>query len=152
MAIRENFISDAPDEESGAKVNLIDNNKTLYIDQFTSDVQSENWSFEQDICSVDDAFKCFQPTVDVDFKDNDGSIVSETLTFNEIKDFEAQGGKGRLVSNSKYLSGVKKELDANTKMLKTIKQNRKLTEVLKDADSREELKAVLKSMLAELEN
>ena len=152
MAIRENFISDAPDEESGAKVNLIDNNKTLYIDQFTSDVQSEGWAFEQDIRSIDDAFNCFQPTVDVDFTDSDGNTVSETLEFKEIRDFEAQGGKGRLVENSNYLSGVKKELDSSTKMLKTIKQNRKLNDILKHAESRAELKDLLQSLLAELGN
>ena len=33
MAIKENFISMAPDEESNAKVSPIDNNKTLMMDQ-----------------------------------------------------------------------------------------------------------------------
>ena len=33
MAMKENFISMAPDEESNAKVSLIDQNKTLMIDQ-----------------------------------------------------------------------------------------------------------------------
>ena len=42
MAIKENFISMAPDEESSAKVSLIDNNKTLIIDQYTSDVYPGN--------------------------------------------------------------------------------------------------------------
>ena len=32
MAMKENFISMAPDEESNAKVTPIDNNKTLMID------------------------------------------------------------------------------------------------------------------------
>ena len=32
MAMKENFISMAPDEESSAKVSLIDQNKTLMID------------------------------------------------------------------------------------------------------------------------
>ena len=32
MAMKENFISMAPDEESNAKVSLIDQNKTLMID------------------------------------------------------------------------------------------------------------------------
>ena len=36
MAMKENFISMAPDEESNAKVTPIDNNKTLMIDQYTS--------------------------------------------------------------------------------------------------------------------
>jgi hypothetical protein len=38
MSLRENFISDAPDEETGGKVNAISQNKTLYIGQFTDSV------------------------------------------------------------------------------------------------------------------
>ena len=107
MAMKENFISMAPDEESNAKVSLIDQNKT---------------------CSV-----------------------TETLKFGELRDFEAQGGKGRLVQNSPFLSGVKSKIDTDEKIRKSIEQNRKLRDILKEAGSRDELKQVLQSMLSELE-
>ena len=76
--------------------------------------------------------------------------MTETLKFGEIRDFEAQGGKGNLVKNSEFLSGVKSKIDTNVKIRKSIEQNRKLRDILKDAGSREELKAMLESMLAEL--
>ncbi|MBR6055309.1 MAG: hypothetical protein IKP46_08245 [Bacteroidales bacterium] len=152
MAMKENFISMAPDEESNAKVSLIDQNKTLMIDQYTSDVEAGSPEFVEDIQNIGDAFAHFKPKVDVTFTDAEGGAVEETLKFGELRDFEAQGGKGKLVQNSKFLSGVKEEIDTNAKIRKSIEQNRKLREILKDAGSREELKQMLQGMLDELES
>ena len=126
MAMKENFISMAPDEESNAKVSLIDQNKTLMIDQYTTDVEAGAPEFVEDIHNID-------------------------LQFGELRDFEAQGGKGKLVQNSPFLSGVKENIDTNQKIRKSIEQNRKLRDILKEAGSREELKEMLQSMLSELE-
>lgn len=151
MALKENFISMAPDEESNAKVSPIDNNKTLMIDQYTSDAEPGNPEFVEDIHNINDAFAHFKPTVEVDFIDEEGGSVNEKLHFNELRDFEAQGGKGRLVENSQFLSGVKQKMDTNAKIRKSIEQNRKLRDILKEDKSRDELKAMLQAMLAELE-
>ena len=151
MAMKENFISMAPDEESSAKVSLIDQNKTLMIDQYTSDVEAGNPELVEDICNINDAFEHFKPKVGVTFTDEEGGAVEETLKFGELRDFEANGGKGRLVENSPFLSGVKMKIETNQKIRKSIEQNRKLRDILKDAGSREELKEMLKSMLDELE-
>ena len=148
--MKENFISMAPDEQSNAKVSLIDQNKTLMIDQYTSDVEPGNPEFVEDIHNIQDAFEHFKPRVDVTFTDENGGAVEETLHFGEIRDFEANGGKGRLVENSQYLSGVKMQIETNQKIRKSIEQNRKLREILKDAESRGEMKAMLQSMLDEL--
>ena len=151
MAMKENFISMAPDEESNAKVSLIDQNKTLMIDQYTTDVDAGNPEFVEDIQNIGDAFAHFKPKVNVTFTDAEGGAVEETLKFNELRDFEAQGGKGRLVQNSEFLSGIKEDIDTNAKIRKSIEQNRKLREILKEAGSRAELREMLQSMLDELE-
>jgi hypothetical protein len=130
---------------------LVDQNKTLMIDQYTTDVDAGNPEFVEDIHNINDAFEHFKPKVDVTFTDADGGAVDETLKFGELRDFEAGGGKGRLVENSPFLSGVKMKIETNQKIRKSIEQNRKLRDILKEAGSREELKAVLQSMLDELE-
>ena len=150
MAMKENFISMAPDEESSAKVSLIDQNKTLMIDQYTSDVEAGNPEFVEDIQNINDAFEHFKPKVNVTFTDAEGGAVEETLKFGEIRDFEAQGGKGNLVKNSPFLSGTKEQIDTNVKIRKSIEQNRKLRDILKEAGSRSELKEMLQGMLDEL--
>lgn len=151
MAMKENFISMAPDEESSAKVSLIDQNKTLMIDQYTTDVEAGNPEFVEDITNINDAFEKFKPKVEVTFTDEEGGAVEETLKFGELRDFEANGGKGRLVENSPFLSGTKMKIETNAKIRKSIEQNRKLRDILKEAGSREELKEMLQSMLDDLE-
>lgn len=151
MAMKENFISMAPDEESNAKVSLIDQNKTLMMDQYTSDAEPGNPELVEDIQNINDAFEHFKPKVEVTFTDEEGGAVDETLKFSEIRDFEADGGKGRLVQNSEFLSGTKAKIDVNTKIRKSIEQNRKLRDILKDESSRAELKEMLQAMLAEIE-
>ena len=148
--MKENFISMAPDEESNAKVSLIDRNKTLMIDQYTSDVEAGAPEFVEDVQNINDAFERFKPKVDVTFTDEEGGAVEETLKFGELRDFEANGGKGRLVENSPFLSGVKMKIETNQKIRKSIEQNRKLRDILKEADNRAELKEMLQSMLDEL--
>ncbi len=150
MAMKENFISMAPDEESSAKVSLVDQNKTLMIDQYTTDVESGSPELVEDITNINDAFEHFKPKVGVTFTDEEGGAVEETLKFGELRDFEANGGKGRLVENSPFLSGTKMKIETNAKIRKSIEQNRKLRDILKEAGSREELKEMLQSMLDEL--
>ena len=151
MAMKENFISMAPDEESNAKVSPIDNNKTLMIDQYTSDAEPGNPEFVENVQNINDAFAHFKPKVEVDFVDEEGGSVNEVLEFNELRDFEAQGGKGNLVKNSQFLSGVKQKIETSAKIRKSIEQNRKLRDILKDASAKEELKEMLQAMLEELE-
>ena len=149
--MKENFISMAPDEESNAKVSLIDQNKTLMIDQYTTDVEAGNPEFVEDIHNINDAFEHFKPKVNVTFTDEEGGAVEESLKFGELRDFEANGGKGRLVENSPFLSGTKMKIETNAKIRKSIEQNRKLRDILKEAGSRDELKAMLQGMLDELQ-
>ena len=92
MAMKENFISMAPDEESSAKVSLIDQNKTLMIDQYTSDVEAGNPEFVEDIHNINDAFEHFKPKVGVTFTDEEGGAVEETLKFGELRDILKEAG------------------------------------------------------------
>ena len=150
MSLRENFISDAPDEEAGGKVNAISQNKTLYIGQFT-DAVSEPELF-QDATNIKAVFEQFKPKVDVEFQDENGDTVEETLSFNEMSDFEANNGNGKLVSNSSFLLDAKSNIDINVKMKKQIEQSKRLRDILGDKQSKEELRNVLQNLLNELED
>ena len=81
--MKENFISMAPDEESNAKVSLIDQNKTLMIDQYTTDVEAGNPEFVEDIQNIDDAFQHFKPKVGVTFTDEDGGEQPVPLRYED---------------------------------------------------------------------
>ena len=149
--LEKNFISKATDEESSANVSALDTNKTLMIDQYTLDASAEDPELYEDAETISDVFAHFKPNVEVNFTDEAGGTVTETLQFREIKDFEADGGKGNLVANSEFLSNVKEKMDNAAKMKKQIEQNKKLRDILKDAGSKEELKTYLQELLKELE-
>lgn len=148
--MRENFISKDLEEDPGAKVNAIDANKTLIIDQYTDEAPVEAELF-QDAKTMKDVFDHFKPSVEVEFTNEEGEIVPETLHFNEMKDFDVNGGKGNLVMNSPFLSDIKIHADNSSKVRKQLEQNTKLRNILKDAQAREDLKAMLQAMLDELE-
>ena len=150
MSLRENFISDAPDEEAGGKVNAISQNKTLYIGQFT-DAVNEPELF-QDATNINAVFEKFKPNVNVEFQDENGDTVEENLAFNEMSDFDANGGNGKLVTNSSFLVDVKSNIDINAKMRKQIEQSKRLRDILGDQQSKEELRNVLQSLMDELDN
>ena len=150
MSLRENFISDAPDEETMGKVNAISQNKTLYIGQFT-DTVAEPELF-QEANTLKHVFEKFKPKKEVEFQTENGDYVEETLSFNEMKDFEVNNGTGQLVSNSSFLTSVKSNVDANAKMRKNIEQNRRLRDILGNTQSKEELRNVLQNLLDEIES
>ena len=150
MSLRENFISDAPDEEAGGKVNAISQNKTLYIGQF-SDTVNEPELF-QEATNINAVFEKFKPKVNVGFQDENGDSVEETLAFNEMSDFDSNNGSGKLVSNSSFLLDVKSNIEVNAKMKKQIEQSKRLRDILGDQQSKEELRNVLQNLLDELED
>ena len=149
MSLRENFISDAPDEETGGKVNAISQNKTLYIGQF-SDTVAEPELF-QEAPTIKEVFNKFKPQVTAEFQTEDGDFVEETLAFREMKDFEINNGSGQLVQNSSFLLQTKSNIEANAKIRKQIEQNKRLRDLLAKQESKEELRAVLQSLLDEIE-
>jgi len=149
MSLRENFISDAPDEETGGKVNAISQNKTLYIGQFT-DTVAEPELF-QEANTIKDVFEKFKPQTTVEFQTEDGDYVEETLSFKEMKDFEINNGSGQLVQNSQFLLTAKNNIEANAKIKKQIEQNKRLRDLLANQQSKDELRNVLQALLDEIE-
>jgi len=150
MSLRENFISDTPDEEAGGKVNAISQNKTLYIGQFTDSVDEPE--LFQEATNINAVFEKYKPKMNVEFQDENGDTVEETLAFNEMSDFDSNGGNGKLVSNSSFLLDVKSNIEINAKMKKQIEQSKRLRDILGDQQSKEELRNVLQNLLDELED
>jgi len=149
MSLRENFISDAPDEETGGKVNAISQNKTLYIGQFTESVDEPE--LFQDAQTMKDVFGKYKPKTTVEFQTDQGDYIEETLSFNEMKDFEINNGSGQLVQNSSFLLKTKSDIEANAKIRKQIEQNKRLRDLLAKQESKDELRNVLQDLLDELE-
>jgi hypothetical protein len=159
---KENYLSRIEDEESSARIEGLSQNKTLYVDQFTSDVNFENRGLAMEEVvedgqkrgvyprSMKETFAYFKPKVEVDFAGDAGETKKEILNFNEMKDFDINNGKGNLVSNSPFLSDLRSKKENCENVQKQIEKNARLRDILKDDEARDELKALLESVLVEL--
>jgi hypothetical protein len=159
---KENYLSRIEEEDSSAGIEGLSQNKTLYVDQFTSDVTYDNKGLAMEEVEEDgqkrgvyprtmkEVFTYFKPKVEVDFSGEGGETKKEVLNFNEMKDFEINNGKGNLIANSAFLSDLKTRKDNCDNVQKTIEKNARLRDILKDAEARGELKTLLESVLAEL--
>ena len=159
---KENYLSRLEDEESSAGIEGLSQNKTLYVDQFTSEVSYENRGLAMEEVEEDgrkrgvyprslkEVFAYFKPKVEVDFSGDGGETKTEVLDFKEMKDFEINNGKGNLVTNSPFLSDLKTKKENCETVQKQIEKNARLRDILKDAEGRNELKALLESLLGEL--
>jgi hypothetical protein len=158
---KENYLSRIEDEESSAGIEGLSQNKTLYADQFTSEVTFENRGLAMSEVeengqkrgvyprSMKEAFTYFKPAVEIDFTGEEGT-VKETLQFKEIKDFEINNGKGNLINNSPFLNDLRSKKENCENVRKQIEKNSRLRDILKDAQAKNELKELLESILVEL--
>ncbi|MDR0332297.1 MAG: hypothetical protein LBI15_02425 [Dysgonamonadaceae bacterium] len=161
---KENYLSRIEDEESSARIEGLSQNKTLYVDQFTAEVSFENKGLAMEEVeengqkvgkyprTMKEVFAYFSPAVNVDFTGEEGEEKRETLHFKEMKDFEINNGKGKLIDNSPFLSELRSKKENFENAQKKIEKNPKLRVMLKDADAKGELKALLESILDELNN
>jgi len=159
---KENYLSRIEDEESSARIEGLSQNKTLYVDQFTSDVTYENRGLAMKEIeengqkrgiyprTMKEVFAYFKPKVDVEFTGEGGEIKRESLNFKEMKDFEINNGKGNLVNNSPFLSELRSQRDNCENVQRQIEKNARLRDILKNPEARNELKELLESLRVEL--
>jgi hypothetical protein len=161
---KENYLSRIEDEESSARIEGLSQNKTLYVEQFTAEVSFENRGLAMDEVeengqkvgkyprTLKEVFAYFSPAVEVEFTGDGGETKQETLCFKEMKDFEINNGKGKLIDNSPFLSDLRNKKENFENAQKKIEKNPKLREILKNPEAKNELKELLESILDELNN
>ena len=161
---KENYLSKFEEEDSSAGIEGLSQNKTLYVDQFTADVNFENRGLAMEEVeengqkrgvyprTMKEVFAYFKPAMEAGFIDEEGGSVKETLCFKEMKDFEINNGKGNLVNNSPFLNDLRSKKENCENVQKQIEKNARLRDILKDAEAKGELKELLESILEELNN
>ncbi len=120
-------------------------NKTLFIEKLTADepIRPEVVNIQ----SVEQAFEYFKPNIDVEFKKQDGSTVTENLRFNNVGAFSIKN----VVNESRYLKSINGEHDSYLKILKQLKTNKALKTVIENPETKEAFVDALRALAAELE-
>ena len=121
-------------------------NKTLFIQKLTYDdpIRPE---IVEDLQKVEDVFAHFKPSCDVELDKEDGSSIKENFQFGGLGDFDAKN----LTNQSAYLKNLNLEYDAYLKIIKQLKSNKSLANVVQNPDTKAAFIDALKSLVSELE-
>lgn len=122
-------------------------NKTLFIQKLTYDdpIKPE---IVEDLQKIEDVFAHFKPNCDVQLDKEDGSTANENFQFGGLGDFDPKN----LTNQSSYLKSLNLENDAYLKIIKQLKSNKSLKNVIENPETRAAFVNTLKSLVSELES
>jgi hypothetical protein len=121
-------------------------NKTLFIQKLTHDdpIRPE---LAEGLTTVEEVFDYFKPNCDVELDREDGSTIKENFRFAGLGDFDIKN----VTLQSSYLKNLSVENDVYLKIIKQLKMNKSLKNVIENPDTRNAFINALKALANELE-
>jgi len=121
-------------------------NKTLFIQKLTYDdpIRPE---IVEDLQTVEQVFEYFKPNCDVELDKEDGSTTKENFRFAGLGDFDTKN----LTNQSPYLKNLSVENDAYLKVIKQLRTNKSLKNVIENPETKNAFINALKALASELE-
>lgn len=131
--------------DANEAISHIQENRSLIVSKLT---EEEPYTPEvvRGLKTVEDVFKHFKPSVNVQHETEDGTLIDEEFRFNTIGDFTPKS----LTQNSEYLKKLSIEQEQYNKILRQLKNNKILRKILQDETTRNALVDVLKDVADEL--
>lgn len=124
----------------------IQENKTLLVSKLTTD-ETMSPEIVSGLKTVEDVFRHFQPQIAVEHETEDGQTVNEDFKFRNLGDFTPKN----LTQNSNYLSNLSLEEEQYNKIIRQLRNNKVLRNILADGGSKAALIQALKAVASELE-
>ena len=122
-------------------------NKTLFVQKLTYDDPIRPQIVE-DLQTVEQVFDYFKPSCDVELEKEDGSTAKENFKFSGLGDFDVKN----LTNQSSYLKNLNLENDAYLRIIKQLKTNKSLKNVIENPETKAAFINSLKALAAELES
>ena len=122
-------------------------NRSLFVQKLTADDPIKPQAV-YDLKTVDEVFEHFKPKVEVDFEKQDGSAVSEEIRFSNLGDFKPNS----IIGQSGYLQELNTQKDEYQKIMKQLKTNKLVKNVVENPETKSAFMSALQSLIAELEN
>ena len=132
--------------DANEAIQEIQENRSLIVSQLTAD-EPFIPEITRGLKSVDDVFKHFQPSISVQHETEDGTYVDEEFRFQQLGDFTPKN----LTQNSEYLKKLSIEQEQYNKILRQLKTNKILKNILENPQTKDALIEVLKDVASELE-
>jgi hypothetical protein len=121
-------------------------NKTLFIQKLTNEAPIKPEIIE-DLQTVEQVFGYFKPNCDVELDKEDGSTTKENFAFTGLGDFDIKN----ITNKSDYLKNLSLENDAYLKIIKQLKSNKSLKNVIENPETKNAFVNALKALAFELE-
>ncbi|MDQ1095312.1 MULTISPECIES: hypothetical protein [Chryseobacterium] len=132
--------------DANEAIQQIQENKTMIVSQLTTE-ESYTPEIVTGLKTVEDVFRHFQPTVAVQHETADGDVVEEEFRFQNLGDFTPKN----LTQNSEYLQKLSMEQEQYNKIVRQLKTNKILRNMLENEQTRAAFVEVLKEVAQELE-
>ena len=123
----------------------IPSNRTLFVQKLTDEAPI-NPEAVYGLETVEDVFERFNPTVQLEHQDQEGSPVVETMSFNNLGDFGAKN----LKENSPFLSQLDVEKEQYVKIARQLSSNRALLKAVENAETRSAMIELLEKAIEEI--
>jgi hypothetical protein len=132
--------------DASEAVSDIPQNRTLMIEKLSKEPPIKP-EIVQGITNIDGVFEQFNPTVDMEFQDDEGAARKETLKFQNLGDFGVKG----ITEQSEFLKDLTAQKEQNHKMIKQLKTNKLLKKAIEDPESKAALITAMNALIKELE-
>ncbi|MFW6245818.1 MAG: hypothetical protein ACOC13_00070 [Tangfeifania sp.] len=137
--------TEVPNEANEA-LSEIAQNRTLLVEKLTDEAPFKP-EIVKGLTSIDDVFNHYQPSVDIDFEDSEGTSKEETLSFKGLADF----GKDGITAQSDFLKDLTNQKEQYLKIIKQLKSNKLLRKALENKETKESMLNVIYAMVREIE-
>ncbi|MDR2474372.1 MAG: hypothetical protein LBD45_00805 [Bacteroidales bacterium] len=131
--------------EASEAIAAIPENRTLLVEKLTAD-EPVNPEAVTGLTTVEQVFEHYKPQKEVEFQNEEGQPVKETLYFNNVGDFAVKN----LTEQSPFLKATATEKDFYENLTKQLRSNKVLQRALENPESKQAFIAALQEMAAEL--
>lgn len=128
-------------------VHEIPSNRTLLIEKLT-DLSSLKPEMVYQLKNIEAVFKYFKPNVNVLFENLNGNISNETITFENLKDFDVR----KIAQRSEYLTSLEYNKKVYFDIVNTFKKQGSLSKIIENEDSKAALLKIIKEIKKEIKD
>ena len=121
-------------------------NKTLFIQKMTNE-DPITPEIVHGLQTVEQVFDHFKPNCDVELEKEDGSTAKENFKFSGLGEFDVKN----ITLQSNYLKNLNLENDAFLRIIKQLKTNKSLKNVIENPETRGAFISSLMALAAELQ-
>jgi hypothetical protein len=134
-------------KDASEAISNIPSNRTLLIQKLTNETPVTPEAIYK-LGSVEAVFEKFAPKMEVEFQDENGTDIKETVSFKNLGDFNPKA----IQEKSSFLNKLSVEKEQNTKITRQLTSNRALKKALDNPETRTAIIEALELSLAELNN